>query len=409
MNKTLHWIWLSVACGPGTSLPKRLLGAMGDNISAIYNAQAHEYPSIRMSKAQRERLCDKSLDYAKKIYDWCSGHKVNILCYDDPMYPDRLRSIIDPPIVLYYIGELYNIDSLLCLGCVGTRTMTNYGKDLAYSFSFDLARSGAVIVSGLAAGIDSISHRGALDSGGKTIAVIGCRINKVYPVQNRELMREIARKGLLITEYHPFFETQASNFPKRNRIISGLCQGTIIFEADANSGSLITAKYAREQDRLLFSLPGRIGEKGALGTNHLIRNGAISVTRVSDIIGEFSSLYKLNETVDHFDYSPLEAHRDSYPSQIRTAKAVPDRQCIREINISKEPDLKAESIVDEKEPDISDPLEKEIYSKLSHDTPLSIEAMCIDRPIGDIMTALTMLELSGYIKSNPGNTYTKTN
>ena len=393
MKNKLYWIWLSLAAGPGSSLGKRLLEALGEDIQSLYSADEELYRAVKMSPGQKKRLLDKSLDYAEKIADWCTKHNVKLLCYDDDRYPKRLKEISDPPVVLYYIGELYDIDSLLCLASVGTRRMSRYGYETAYSFSYDIARSGAVVVSGLAAGIDTTCHRAALDAGGRTIAVIGCRINKVYPAENRELMREIARKGLLITEYHPFFKTQASNFPKRNRIISGLSQGTVIYEADANSGSLITARLARQQDRMLFALPGKIGEQGSLGTNDLIRNGAATVTRVTDILKEFDALYELKNVDRSFDFSPVTIHKDSFPTLNRAVRTKPEAQNSQNTN----------------EPDISDPLEKEIYSKLSYDTPMSIDMLGLDYPASQILTALTMLELSGLIKPEAGNTYIKTN
>ncbi len=402
MNKELYWIWLSVAAGPGTSLPQRLINRFGADPEIIYNATKEDYSGLKASPGQLNALCDKSLEFSKDILNWCKEHKVNILCYDDSKYPKRLRAIPDPPIVLYYIGELYDIDSQVCLAGVGTRRMTRYGRDCAYTFSYDLARSGVIVVSGLAAGIDTVCHRAALDAGGRTISVIGCRINKVYPSENRDIMREIARKGLLITEFHPFSKTAPSNFPKRNRIISGLCQGTIVFEADSASGSLITASHAIKQGRKLYSLPGRIGEDGALGTNELIReNGATLVSRVTDILEEYTELYDLNPKLSPFDYSPARVNKDSYRKK-NEASVIKFEQDI-DVNRVQSTEQKIKA-------DIKDPVQKRIYDALSYDTPISLEELIMpNTDISEIMSAITMLEISGYITVNPGNTYTKNN
>ncbi len=380
MDNKIYWIWLSLAAGPQSSLPRKLTEHFDGDIMAIYNADAAEYKRAKATPKNISALSCKSLDYAKDIISWCNAKHVKILTYEDQLYPKKLGAITNWPPVLYYIGELYDIDNELCIAAVGTRRMTKYGHDTAYSFCYDLAKSGAIVVSGLAAGIDTTSHRAALDAGGKTVAVIGTRINKVYPAENRDIMREVARKGLLITEYHPFFDTQPMNFPKRNRIISGLCDATVVFEADTNSGSLITAELAKKQNREVYALPGKIGEQGSLGTNELIRDGSLIVTRAMDILNDFKGRYNLkiqNERL--FDYSPKKQNKDSF-GKTQKVGIIP----------------------------ITNELEKLIYAQLSVDTPICSENITVQGySYGDIMTALTVLELSGYVTSHPGNAYTK--
>ena len=380
MKNNIYWVWLAALAGPGSTLPRLLINHFGTDIEKIYNADDSEYKEAGLTPKRIATLRDKSLDLASQIVDWCNANKVKILTYEDIRYPNRLRSIPDWPAVLYYIGDLYDIDNELCVATVGTRRMTKYGHDTAYSFSYDLARAGAVVVSGLAAGIDTTCHRAALDSGGKTIAVIGTRINKVYPSENRDIMREIAKKCLLITEYHPFFETQAKNFPIRNRLISGLCNAVIVFEADKNSGSLITADYARKQDRRIFALPGKIGEEGSLGTNELIRDGSTMITRPLDIIQEYSNEYSLQYSDNRiFDYSPKKAKKDSFKKKQK------------------------EEIIP-----ITDQLQKTIYGMLDTATPVYVEQLSLPGyQYSEIITAITMLELNGYVVSHPGNAYTK--
>ncbi len=380
MDNKIYWVWLSLAAGPQSTLPRKLTEHFDGDIMAIYEADKAQYRQAGATPKRVSALSDKSLAMAEDIICWCTQKKVKILTYDDPGYPERLKSIADWPPVLYYIGELYDIDDELCLAAVGTRRMTKYGHDTAYSFCYDLARSGAVIVSGLAAGIDTTCHRAALDAGGRTVAVIGTRIDKVYPAENREIMREIARKGLLITEYHPFYDTAPGNFPKRNRIISGLSEATVVFEADAKSGSLITADLAKKQGRDVYALPGKIGETGSLGTNELIREGSKMVTRAKDIIDDYRDKYELSDQSEYlYDYSPKKPHKDSFGKKQK------------------------EEIIP-----ITDELQKQIYSMLSVDTPISAEQLVIPgRSYSEIAIALTVLELSGYANAHPGNAYTK--
>lgn len=380
MNNNIYWIWLSLVAGAASTLPRKLITHFDGDIKAIYEADDTAYKAANVSPKKLFSMRDKSLDTAESIIEWCHAKRVKILTYDDSGYPQRLKSLTDWPPVLYYIGELYDIDSSLCVAGVGTRSMTKYGHDTAYSLSYDLARSGAVIVSGLATGIDTVCHRAALDAGGRTIAVLGTRIDKVYPAENRDIMREIARKALLITEYHPFHDTKAINFPKRNRIISGLCQATAVFEANGKSGSLITAEYAIKQGRRVFALPGKIGEQGSIGTNDLIKDGSTMITKASDILDEYKDMYPLDIKNDRiFDYSPKKINRDSYGKK-QADKIIP----------------------------LTDSLQKEIYGMLDTDIPVSAEQLSLPGvSYSEIITALTMLELSGYVVSHPGNAYTK--
>ncbi len=380
MDNKIYWIWLSLAAGPGSTLPRKLTEYFDGDITAIYEADIAQYKKAKATPKNIFALNDKSLDLAEDIINWCNAKNVKILTFEDEIYPERLKSIPDWPAVLYYIGEFYDIDKELCISSVGTRRMTKYGHDTAYSFCYDFAKSGAVVVSGLAAGIDTVCHRAALDAGGKTVAVIGTRIDKVYPAENRDIMREIARKGLLITEFHPFFKTQSSNFPIRNRIISGLSEATVVFEADSKSGSLITANRARKQGRQIYALPGNIGEESALGTNELIREGSRIVTRATDILNDFMGKYDLNiKNSNIFDYSPKRHNTDTFGKK-HSEKIVP----------------------------ITNEVEKQVYAQLCVDTPVSAEQISVPGyGYNEIVSALTMLELSGYITSHPGNTYTK--
>lgn len=205
------------------------------------------------------------------------------LAESDCRYPELLRKIPDPPAGLYYRGRPEWMKAR-CFAVVGTRKPTEYGRWAAFRIGQRLAESGITVVSGMAAGIDSLAHRGALHAGGKTIAVMGCGLHFCFPASNRPLMREIGEKGLLLSEYPPEHPPAKYTFPRRNRIISGLCEGVIVVEAGLSSGSLITAELAAEQGRSVYALPGNINRVMSIGTNKLLRDGALPIAVIDDLL-----------------------------------------------------------------------------------------------------------------------------
>jgi DNA processing protein len=213
----------------------------------------------------------------------------HIIHYDDAMYPALLREIPRPPRVLYAIG---NIDLLHTpqLAIVGSRKPTATGRDTAKQFSYHLAKAGFTITSGLALGIDGASHEGALAAAGNTIAVLGCGLQQIYPPNHKALAQRIKETGLLISEFAPDMPPLAANFPQRNRIISGLSLATLVVEAAVQSGSLITARFACEQGREVFAIPGSIHNPQARGCHALIKQGAKLVETVDDIVEELPAL-----------------------------------------------------------------------------------------------------------------------
>lgn len=207
----------------------------------------------------------------------------------DEDFPPYLREIADPPFVLYAIGNLKLLENPM-LGIVGTRNPTNYGKQIALHLGSDLARAGFTIVSGMARGIDSEAHKGALSAHEGTVAVLGCGVDVLYPSENHRLYQEMAARGLLLSEYVPGTRPHTRLFPQRNRIISGLSLGIIVVEAAAKSGSLITVDHASEQGRDVFAIPGSILSPLSQGVNGLLKDGAIPVTNIADIVKHYSHL-----------------------------------------------------------------------------------------------------------------------
>jgi len=210
---------------------------------------------------------------------------VSIVTWDDNEYPLRLREIANSPPLLYVRGEVGLRDET-AVAIVGTREMSPYGKQIAYELGRDLAQNGVTVVSGLARGVDTEAHRGALAVGGRTIAVLGCGVDTIHPFSNRQLGQQIIANGALVSDYAVGIRPEAANFPPRNRIISGLSLGVIVVEAGARSGALITVAFALEQGREVFSVPGDVTRLSSIGTNDLIRNGARLVSSAQDVLDE---------------------------------------------------------------------------------------------------------------------------
>jgi DNA processing protein len=215
---------------------------------------------------------------------------VQVVTRDDPDYPKNLREVYDPPIILYVRGTLSERDAL-AIAIVGSRRTTLYGQDMARKLAYQLGRVGVTVVSGMARGIDTAAHTGALQAKGRTVAVIGCGIDIVYPSENEKLANEIVEKGgALVTEFPFGVKPDRQNFPMRNRIISGWSLGTVVVEANLKSGALITASQAAEQGRQVFAVPGRADSILSRGTNKLIKDGAKLTEDAEDILGEFEYL-----------------------------------------------------------------------------------------------------------------------
>lgn len=217
------------------------------------------------------------------LYERTTRDGVRITCWADDDYPALLREVPAPPPLLYYRGQLVETDST-AVAIVGTRRVTAYGKEMAYRISFDLAKAGVTIVSGLALGVDGVAHRAALEAGGRTLAVLGSGIDVLYPGRHRDLAGKIEEQGAVITEYPPGTQPDRFNFPPRNRIISGLSRGVVVIEAPERSGALITVDFAAEQGRDAFAVPGPVHAPASAGCHRILREGATLVRSAEDIL-----------------------------------------------------------------------------------------------------------------------------
>lgn len=286
-----HWIWL---CGMPIGTGKRfaLLRHFQTPEDVYYAAEDDLLQVEGMGLAEAKLLQNKDLSEADRILGVCAAKNISLLTIQDAVYPNRLKNIYDPPLLLYMQGSLPEVDEGVTVSVVGTRRATPYGEWAAEKIAYGLASGGATVVSGLARGIDTAATRGALRAGGRPIAVLGCGVDVVYPTENRFLYEDVAAHGALISEYPPGTEPRAEHFPVRNRIIAGLSLGTLVVEApQGKSGALITAQSALEQGRDVFAVPGPIGSETSGGCHALIREGAILVTDAVDILREYEAMY----------------------------------------------------------------------------------------------------------------------
>ena len=267
----LHWIWLATRAGLSDRGRMALLQRFAD-AEDIYYADAQGYTSVEgLSQDALAALLDKSLVAAEQIVRDCRREDIQILTWQDALYPKRLKSIADPPVVLYYKGRMPEVDALPAVAVVGTRDASAYGLSAAKRLGYQIAACGGLLVSGAASGVDSLAMRGALSADATVIGVLGCGADVVYPASNRALYADTARQGCLLTEFPPGTPPIGWNFPKRNRIISGLCCGVLVVEAPEKSGALITARAAADQGRDVFVVPGNIDVPTCVGSNALLR------------------------------------------------------------------------------------------------------------------------------------------
>lgn len=283
MNALAYWIGFNKVRGIGPARLRALLDAFGD-VASAWHASADALSQIGLDRRSLANLLQarRDLDLAAELTR-VEHLGVQLLTWDDPCYPTRLLTIADPPPVLYVRGD-FRAEDDWAVAVVGTRHASAYGREAARMLAGDLARAGVTIISGLARGIDAQAHRAALEAGGRTVAILGSGIDVIYPWENAHLAEEIVAAGALITEYPLGTQPEASNFPPRNRIISGMSRGVVVVEAGERSGALITAGFAADQGRDVFAVPGSIFQRGSQGTNRLIRDGAQPVFSALDVL-----------------------------------------------------------------------------------------------------------------------------
>ena len=414
-ENNLYWVWLSCRLGAESKEFGRLIGKISDPYD-IYRMSEDEIEQLELKERTKKKLCDKSLADAYSIIKYCKSEKVEIIAYGSKKYPERLRTIEDPPVLLYCKGKIPDFNDMLCIGVVGTRKMSEYGMRSAYKISYELAAAGVCVVSGMASGIDGVSACGAIEGGGTTVAVFGCGISRIYPKEHTALARAIRSNGAVITEYPPYEEPHGYNFPKRNRIISGLCQGLIVIEGAKGSGALITATRAIEQGRQLFALPGNINEDNSYGPNELIKSGAHVALSAEDIIGYYDFLY--HDTFDmrayarakkssDFSYKAVEKYGVDAVAQTSLETKREVVKCEKKLEKAVPEQAKSVKAEPPKNLDALDPATKRVYDALP-DGAFTVDALTsCGIAVNEIMMSLTMLEINGLIASLPGGAYKK--
>ncbi len=410
----VHWIWLHHRPGLSDRDKKTLLDHFRDP-EAVYYADSEVFSHLSLRPEARDALCDKNLSSSEKILSLCMEKHISILTCQDALYPACLKNTADPPLVLYYKGQLPDFDANPVIAVVGTRRASAYGLTMAKRMGYQIAQGGGIVVSGLASGIDAMAMSGALSGGSMAVGVLGCGVDVVYPQRNAALYRDTQRYGCILSEFAPGDAPAGWHFPKRNRIISGLSNGVLVVEAPEKSGALITANLAAEQGRDVFAIPGNIDMPSFVGSNRLLRDGAMMVSSGWDILREYEGLYpdkiRRDESPSRQTLSPEEAGLAREAERVPEAKVAQKsiRPAGRE-NLKKELDHKA---ID-KEPkadyhDVNKSLpalnadEQAILNALAGSERLVDEVIAeTGLSTGKLLAALTMLELKGMITRLPG-------
>ena len=413
-----HWIWLAHRPNLPDWLKWNLLQKFGDP-EKIYFADSYE-EAEGLTKQGYESLMDKDLGQAHKILEACLKKRLHILTIADGAYPRRLKNICDPPLILYYKGQLPDLDSTAVISVVGTRHASAYGLQAAQRLGYQIGACGGIVVSGMALGIDAMAMNGGLMGGAPVVGVLGCGADQIYPLKNRQLFRDTERYGCILSEFPPETPAAPWNFPKRNRIISGLSDGVLVVEAPKKSGALITARQALDQGRDVFVVPGNIDVDTCEGSNSLLRQGAGAVSCGWDILSEYVCRYpdRLREKIQGRQEAGEDLQKVSQNLQIpdperkKSHKIQEKTSRIPEIDKPHENAHKKLSI--DKEPsqpyiDINEILSRCNSQEKAIVMVLKDGEMLVDTVIAEtglktqeVLSSLTMLEIKGILKRLPG-------
>jgi DNA processing protein len=283
MDDKKYWVGFNLIKGIGAVRMQGLVAYFGD-LESAWRADPANLAEAGLGRRLIERVVQAhdtvNLD---QLWEKIEAQRITVLTWEDESYPVRLKEIDQPPPVLYIRGE-YLPDDLFAVAIVGTRRITSYGRQITEEIASFLAANGITVISGLARGVDAVAHQAALKTGGRTIAVLGSGVDKIYPPEHRSLAEQMLERGAIVSDYAPGTPPDASNFPPRNRIISGLSLAVVVVEAGETSGALITAEFAAEQGREVFAVPGSILAPQSKGTNKLIQRGALPLLSASDLM-----------------------------------------------------------------------------------------------------------------------------
>ncbi len=447
VGDSLYWIWLSEVLGQACSDFPKLLEQC-NSVYEIYRMDDSEIEHLTdIGEKTREAIANKNLQRATDILESCERLGIKLLTFSDPAFPHSLTVIKNPPVLLYYKGTLPDFSWALSVAMVGTRHMSAYGMACAYKIAYELATAKAVVVSGMATGIDGVSAAAAIQAGGSTVAVLGCGVDVIYPRHHARLWEMIIQNGAVMSEYPPGTSPTSYHFPVRNRLISGLAQATVVVEAGEKSGSFITADEADKQGKPVFAVPANTKGEGAAGCNRLLREGARVATCGYDVLVPFRFRYKRSLPVFSSEALPKaprtdvlfleslgvmnvtenlkrKAEKAILPDEA-DGKVMPDR----ENNVctpSPAPKVKREKKSSQKEtgehrreepqaqqtPDefLSSLTEMQrlVFEAMPDDRSVTADALSgLDLPSSEIIATLTMLEILGLVQKLPGALYMK--
>ncbi len=395
MQNLKYWMWFSYIFGPGNNRLWEIIKQFSNVKEAYDNIVNKELISI--TKKEKTNIKKTSFDKIEKMISYCNNNGINIICYDDILYPKCLKEIYCPAAVLFYYGDLSFIDDKMAIGVVGTRNPSEYSIKITEKICTELVKLDTVIVSGFAYGIDSVAHKSALLNNGITIAVLACGVDYAYPKDNDKIKDVIAKKGAVISEYFPGTKPFPNNFKIRNRLISAFSSGVLVVEAASKSGSLNTANHAIVQGKEVFCVPPHnIFEDKYAGVIPLIRDGAVVTFSHLDIVNEYLTTYfsKVNIDDECKDYFTKLDNNNLVESNTNKSK------------IFEKP--KIESKKEEKEINLSDytELQAMIINILNNKTLLVDEmAELLQVNVSDVLVELTELEMDNIVKSLAGNRF----
>lgn len=296
-----YWVWLSTVLGPSARIDE-ILSAFPEPHKLFEASEQDRLLSGVINKGQLEKMRTVPMDRAEHYISLCDKNGWQVVTPDCEQYPEDLKKLTDMPLVLYVDGSLDCLTEKIAIGVVGTRNPCYESVAIARHISGELAKAGAVVISGGALGIDTAAHEAAVEAGGKTVCVLGCGLGTRYLLENEAMRRQISKSGAVITEYPPFSSASRVTFPQRNRIISGISKAVLVVEAGAKSGSLITARLASEQGREVFAIPGSVLSTAYTGANNLIRDGAKSASCARDILTPYAVMYPDRLCLDGLEY-----------------------------------------------------------------------------------------------------------
>jgi len=397
-----YWLWLAELPGLNNQSRLALLRHFGSPEDIFFADREELLLAEDVPPEQAELALNRDLSAAGGILADCERLGQRVLTIRDAEYPQRLRSIYNPPLVLYVKGRMPAIDEEAAVAVVGTRECTPYGAASAERLSQELAACGAVVVTGLAKGVDSAAARGALRAGGRVVGVTGGGLDVYYPRESRDLYDDVAASGVLISEYPPGSAPERHHFPARNRIMSGLSVAALVVEAPERSGALITAGLALDQGRDVYAVPGPISAPSSAGCNRLIREGAGLAACGWDVLRDYEARFpgKLRPAAGHPEWTPLSARRRDPPASQpeEPLKKEPEKVLKKG---PEEPPVSPEGLTDD---------QIALLRALEPEAPIQVDDLIQTTgiPARRVSSALTMLEIDGFVRQHSGKRYTRT-